>query len=35
MYAAYDRGATKSGLARKYGVSRITIWRHLKARETP
>jgi DNA invertase Pin-like site-specific DNA recombinase len=30
--AAFDSGATKTDLARAYGVSRITIWRHLKAR---
>jgi transcriptional regulator of acetoin/glycerol metabolism len=35
LCAAYASGATnKSALARQYGVSRITIWRHLKARET-
>jgi transcriptional regulator of acetoin/glycerol metabolism len=34
LCAAYDSGATnKSQLARLYGVSRITIWRHLKARD--
>lgn len=33
MCAAFDAGDTnRSRLARIYGVSRITIWRHLKAR---
>lgn len=28
--AAFECGATKTALARQYGVSRITIWRHVK-----
>ena len=34
VYAAVDGGANHSVLARALGVSRQTIWRHLKARET-
>lgn len=33
LCAAFDQGAKKSELARQYEVSRITIWRHIKARE--
>lgn len=33
LCSAYDLGTmNKSELARFYGVARITIWRHLKAR---
>lgn len=32
LCADYDSGANKSELARIYGVSRITVWRHIKAR---
>lgn len=31
MCAAHARGASKTWLAKKYGVSRITVWRHVKA----
>lgn len=27
----YRRGAQQTWLARKFGVSRVTVWRHLKA----
>lgn len=27
----FENGASQTWLARKYGVSRYTIWRHLKA----
>lgn len=27
----FKNGANQSWLARKYGVNRVTIWRHLKA----
>lgn len=33
LCADYDNGANKSELARMYGVSRITVWRHIKARD--
>lgn len=32
IYALHDEGANMPELARAYGVSRITIWRHIKAR---
>lgn len=33
LCAAFASGSrNRSWLARKYGVSRITVWRHLKAR---
>lgn len=32
---AFDGGASQTWLAKKYGVSRLTIWRHLKARNIP
>lgn len=31
MCAAAERGARPGWLAKKYGVSRITVWRHVKA----
>jgi len=32
MCAAFNRGARPGWLAKKYGVSRITVWRHVKAK---
>lgn len=32
LYAAIDGGANQSFLARTLGVSRMTVWRHLKER---
>jgi DNA invertase Pin-like site-specific DNA recombinase len=27
----FEQGANQSWIARKFGVSRVTVWRHLKA----
>lgn len=32
LCADYDHGMNKTELARKYGVSRMTVWRQLKDR---
>lgn len=32
MRQEFKNGASQTWLARKYNVSRVTVWRHLKAR---